>query len=401
MLSMAVYAVNYDAIRGDGHRSGRCEMDSHADTCVAGSNRVVLEFTGQTAEVEAYSPDYPSKQIPIATVATAYGCPTSGATFVLIINEALYFGDSLPFSLISPNQLIDNDVHVDERHRQHAPDSIFGILISSEPLQIPFSLEGVIAGFDTRPPTQKELDDIHLHVKLTSVVKWVPYTFAHSLAEEDVANSDDDERRISKLQARRIKVLHSKSVKQKIRSCMSIMTASQFPFEIQTADEIHVLNQTDPILERIAALSTTAGSNERMISGENRAIAAVRTGDVTTDVTPDNVSQRWMVGLETAKTSLKVTTQQGVRSIPKPAMRRFKTQMAHLRYPRLRGMFYADIMEPKVKAVDSHRYAHIIGNAEEMPKPTRWCERMNQFMRSMTSSRRWVSQRRCCVTMTP
>ena len=153
MVSRAVYAVNYDAIRGNGHRSGRCKMDSHADTCVAGSNCVVLEFTGRTAEVEAYSPDYPSKQIPIATVATAYDCPTSGATFVLIINEALYFGDSLPFSLISPNQLRDNDVHVDERHRQHAPDSIFGILIPSKPLQIPCLLEVAIVGFHSRPPS--------------------------------------------------------------------------------------------------------------------------------------------------------------------------------------------------------------------------------------------------------
>ena len=30
----------------------RCEMDSHANTCVAGSNCVVLEFTGRTAEVK-------------------------------------------------------------------------------------------------------------------------------------------------------------------------------------------------------------------------------------------------------------------------------------------------------------------------------------------------------------
>ena len=104
MVSREVYSVDYNAIHGERHRSGRCEMDSHADTCVAGSNCVVLEYTGRSAEVEAYSPDYPSKQIPIATVATAYDCPTSGATYVIIINEALYFGDSLPFSLLSPNQ---------------------------------------------------------------------------------------------------------------------------------------------------------------------------------------------------------------------------------------------------------------------------------------------------------
>ena len=76
----------------------------------------------------------------------------------------------------------------------------------------------------------------------------------------------------------------------------------------------------------------------------NSAIAAVRTGNVTTEDTPENVACRWTVGLETAKTSLRVTTQQGVRSIPNPATRLFKTQMAHLRYPRLRGMFYANII---------------------------------------------------------
>ena len=103
MLSMGVYAVNYDAIRGDGHHSGRCEMDSHADTCVAGSNCTMLELTERTANVEAYSPEYPSKKIPIATVATAYDCPNSGATYVLIVNKALYFGDSLRYAHIIGN----------------------------------------------------------------------------------------------------------------------------------------------------------------------------------------------------------------------------------------------------------------------------------------------------------
>lgn len=114
------------------------------------------------AEVEACSPDYPSMQAPIATV--------SGTMFVLIINEApLYFGDSLHFlSLLSPNQLRDHDVHVDDRHYQHAPDSLLGILIPSEPLHIPFTPEGVIAGFDTQPPTRQELDDTTSYLELMS-----------------------------------------------------------------------------------------------------------------------------------------------------------------------------------------------------------------------------------------
>jgi hypothetical protein len=65
------------------------------------------------------------------------------------INESVYFGESLPFSLLSPNKLRDNNMQVDERHQQHAPDSIFGISISSEPLKISFALGGVVVGFDT------------------------------------------------------------------------------------------------------------------------------------------------------------------------------------------------------------------------------------------------------------
>jgi hypothetical protein len=83
-------------------------------------------------------------------------------------------------------------VHVDERHRQHAPDSIFGIHIPSEPLTIPFDLDGVIAGFNLRPPRQDELDDLTLHVDITSELEWIPSSFAQSLAEDEGTAPDDD-----------------------------------------------------------------------------------------------------------------------------------------------------------------------------------------------------------------
>ena len=165
-------------------------------------------------------------------------------------------------------------------------------------------------------------------------------------------------------------------MKHRISCCMKTLAASQFPFELRIANEVHALNQTDPILRRVAALTTTASSEET-------GVTAIRTGDVTTDATPENVARRWMVGWRLQRTPcLKVTTQQGIRSIPNPATRRFKTQMAHLRYyPRLRGMFYAEIMEPKIKSVDSHQYAHVIGKTEEILRLTRWSERTSRFTR--------------------
>jgi hypothetical protein len=236
MVSSSVYSLNYDTLRAADHRAGRCEMDSHADTCVAGSNRAVLEFTGRTTDVEAYSPDYTSKTTPIATVSMAYDCPSSGATFVFIINEALYFGDSLHFTLRSSNQLRDNDLHVDERHRQHAPDSIFDIFVPSTPLRIPFSLEGVIAGLETRPPAKQELDDTTLHLELTSDIEWTPGSFALSLPAEQETNSDT-ERRISSMRARRAKILDSKATKYRIQRCTQTLSAStQSVFEVQRSN---------------------------------------------------------------------------------------------------------------------------------------------------------------------
>jgi hypothetical protein len=254
----------------------------------------------------------------------------------LIINEALFFGESLAFSLLSLDQLCDIDVHVDEQHRQHASDSMFGISISSEPLFIPFELDGVIAGFNTRLPTQAELDNVALHVELTSDVEWIPSTFARSLVLEEDSKTDNSI--ISSLRARRLKVLRSKSNKHRVKSCMRTLEATQSLFEIETANEGGLLDY-DPILRRVSALTTNEADTK---------VYAIRTGDVTSDVTPENVAKRWLVGIETAKKTLDVTTQRGVRSIPNPATRRFKTRMAHLRYPRMGGMFYADIMEPKV-----------------------------------------------------
>ena len=216
---------------------------------------------------------------------------------------------------------------MDERHRSHASDSIFGIYIPTANLHIPFDLDGVIAGFHSRPPTDIELDEIDDHIELTSEVEWIPHAFAPSLADEE---SDENSALQKFLDARRIKVLKSKTLKQQIRSSLDCLRSSQSLSEMKFANEINTTNQTDPILNRIASLMT---------------LSAIRTGDVTSAITPENVAKRWMIGIEQAKKTLNVTTQSGVRSIPNPAMRRFKTQMAHLRYPRLHGTFYADICD--------------------------------------------------------
>ena len=84
----------------------RCELDSHANTIVAGANCTILQFTGQECSVQPYSETYsPIDNVPIVNVATAYQCQDTGQTYILILNKCLWMGDTMNHSLINQNQL--------------------------------------------------------------------------------------------------------------------------------------------------------------------------------------------------------------------------------------------------------------------------------------------------------
>ena len=89
---------------------------------------------------------------------------------------------------------------------------------------------------------------------------------------------------------------------------MRTLEATQSLFESETANEGGLLDD-DPILRRVSTMTT----NEA-----NTKVYEIRTGDATLDVTPENVTKRWLVGIKTAKKMLDETTQRGVRSIPNP-----------------------------------------------------------------------------------
>ena len=69
-------------------KKGQCELDSHADTTVAGSNMIFLDDMNDatpTVEVSPFSDSYkPIKGVPVGTCATAYDCPTTGRVYILL-----------------------------------------------------------------------------------------------------------------------------------------------------------------------------------------------------------------------------------------------------------------------------------------------------------------------------
>jgi hypothetical protein len=91
------------------------ELDSHADTAVLGRNCTILNYTGRECDVSPYTDSYEAiKNVPIVTGATAWTSQTTGETYILVINEALWMGDVLDNSLLNPNQLCHHGVKVQD-----------------------------------------------------------------------------------------------------------------------------------------------------------------------------------------------------------------------------------------------------------------------------------------------
>ena len=162
----------------------RTGLDSHADTCCAGSNMQVLELSGEKVTVTPYSEHYDAMtDIPIATVVTVWENPKNGEAWMLVIHEALYFGTKLQESLLCPNQLRAAGNIVCDVPTQFDNTSSHSITIPGT-LEIPLEMHGVISYLDTRLPTEEELEQYRAgqfqSVELTDNTPWEPYseTFA-------------------------------------------------------------------------------------------------------------------------------------------------------------------------------------------------------------------------------
>jgi hypothetical protein len=151
--------------------SANNECDTNADTCCLGKNFVVLHATFRTADVYAYDTSIkPIENVPIVSAATAYDDPMTGDTFILVFNEALYYGSKLDHSLINPNQVRAYGIPFWDN--PYDPDKGLSIDVDDS-LHIPLQPVGTKLQFRTRVPTAQELATCE-HVHMTSPSIWNP-----------------------------------------------------------------------------------------------------------------------------------------------------------------------------------------------------------------------------------
>jgi hypothetical protein len=265
------------------------ELDSHADTCCFGENAYILSHdTSQHAWVSGFHPSFEAMPTAIVSVALAYDDPISYTTYILVFHQSLYF-EQLQHNLICPAQLRMNDITVNDTplsqlRLTQTIDKIdpasHSIISSVPPLQIPLQLRGIMSYFVTRTPTLNEIENPDLYPQITMTYEsptWEPYNEQFSNVEERL----------------REQVGYFTDMHQQINghdnSCVSLslrLVSSAFDQDLCV------------LMERAVKICDI---NQRQTTR--------RKGTVT----PEELSQRWHIGLDTAKKTIERTTQLGVR----------------------------------------------------------------------------------------
>ena len=291
---------------------GRCELDSHADSIVAGGNCVILSYTGKVCDVAPYRDDYDTiDNVPIVNAATAWQSPNSGQIYILIFNEAIWMGDNMNLTLLNPNQLRHHGVRV-----QDDPTSPYPLSIVTEDNEfcMELAMAGTIVYFESHSPTENDLR-VYPHIVLTSPHSWDPkrVTFpkcTHTLGEM----LGDHSRQLSAL--RQHEALHDDNESDVLFSLDKL--------QLQIASLSQVTSKPTKSISSTALLKR----DEKIDPGKTDApgLHTFQSSDRHTDVTPQQLSERWGISVNTASKTLKNTTQKFLRSAILPLSRRYFTR---------------------------------------------------------------------------
>ena len=294
---------------------GKCKLDSHADTTVAGSNCTVLHFTGKECDVSPYCDDYDAiTNVPIVTAATAWQSPSTGQTYILVFNEALWMGDTMDTSLVNPNQLRHFGVHV-----QDNPSSTSPLFIMTEDLEFSMNLSmaGTIVYTDTHTPSSHELATCP-HVQLTSPMPWDPINVTFPRPTLSLDEVVDEKRRVS--------TINSTLNEYKSQGNDNEDPQDQFIFDLNSFQRRIASMKTFPTHTKFITphhlkrdVNIDPGSSDAPIP------PTFSSSERHSDVDAQTLSERWGIGLATAARTLKKTTQRFIRSAILPLGRRYQT----------------------------------------------------------------------------
>ena len=294
------------------HNGCRLGTDSHADvSCLGKHARVTEVFHGRSCNVQPFHDSYsPMKNVNTINASFAHDTE-DGKTYIVEVNQALDFTDSMEHSLLCTNQARLHGVVVDDVPKFLDPSnrSTHSIQFPKEQVTLPLSLFGPVSYLPVRYPNDEEMD------------------FCDRL-ELTCGDSPWDPNYLNGLQ-----------------NAVSSIQCDPYPNDYETSCAHPDLYET--LSERIFI---------------NAISHSPRMGR---DLSPEKLAKLWHIGLEDAKRTLKSTTQDFIRVGTGRVHRRVKTRAHQSRYKQLGGylgMFASDTFHSKVTSIRGNNYCQLFCN---------------------------------------
>jgi hypothetical protein len=294
--------------------------------------------------------------VPVATAATAWDDPETGQMTILIFNQGLWFGDKLKNSLINPNQCRMHGISLCDDPLD--PDRALGFVDPFTETTVPMESGHSVVYFQSRAPTEAEIRSL-THVEMTNEERWDPLRVGgrHRSREEEehrkiIASVQIDQRTIRAKRPEEPQLTYREAE-------YDILLASCSPVYSE-----RTLIQRLVASVRIASCYEEDDKDSLMDEAELRTIAAVDTRARHTALSVEEVSRKFGVGLETARNTLKATTQYGIHHAVHPLSRRYGTDIMQSKRKRLNDTFYSDMMFSGIKSICGNTCAQLFTNGK-------------------------------------
>jgi hypothetical protein len=158
------------------------ELDTHTDTMVLGRHCLVVQDFNRPVDVPGWDSTLETIKCLTVTGMVAYDHPTTGKTYMLVFNQAIY-AEAVENHLICPMQCQVHGVTINNTPKMfvaEATEHSHAIIVdmgSDSPLVIPLALTGVASTFAIRTPSLAEYNnENNTHVVMTSEsLPWDPH----------------------------------------------------------------------------------------------------------------------------------------------------------------------------------------------------------------------------------
>ena len=275
---------------------------------------------------------------------------------MLVIHEALYFGDRLATTLLCPNQLRANGIRVNDMPCQFDKASTHSIHVKStaeEEIVIPLTLDGVISYVaDCTKPSEDDLANGR-RVELTSDMEWTPYDNSFAEAKAVV------KREVRDIQT--VKTNNKPQIRNKGEGVRERGPILPMPIEFEDdallVDRLIAAVKVAPDDISGDGLSGHENPDVYALTTTDRKIFALSSDEKRSIVTKNVLARRWGIGLSAAERTLQRTTQRGVRTFVHPTDRRVTASHPHLSHRLLKSTWYSDTVFAKVKSIRQNKCA--------------------------------------------